>query len=118
MVPVLGIILALPVLGLPAEYAGLVAKGTSILLIVAVALISFQAIGLGEKVVLMRFDIAVADNLRARKIHTQLQVISKTLYLVIVLFSVAWILMLFQEVRHLGTSILTSAGVLGVILGF
>ena len=118
LVPVVGIILALPVLGLPAEYAGLVAKGTSILLIVAVAVISFQAIGLGEKVIMMKFDMAVADNLRARKIHTQLQVISKTLYFLIGLLTVAWILMLFQEVRHLGASILASAGVVGVIFGF
>jgi small-conductance mechanosensitive channel len=118
MVPVVGVILALPVLGLPAQYAGLVAKGTSILLIVAVALISSQAVGLGEKIVLMKFDVAVADNLRARKIHTQLQVISKTVYMFIGLFTVASILMLFEEVRHLGTSILASAGVVGVILGF
>jgi len=118
MVPVLGIILALPVLGLPAEYAGLVAKGTSILLIVAVALICFQAVGLAEKVVLLKFDVSVADNLRARKIHTQLQVLSKTVYIFIGVFTVASILMLFEEVRHLGTSILASAGVVGVILGF
>jgi small-conductance mechanosensitive channel len=118
MVPVVGVILALPVLGLPAEYAGLVAKGTSILLIVAGALISFQAVGLVEKVVLMNFDVGVADNLRARKIHTQLQVISKTLYVFIGIFTVASILMLFEEVRHLGTSILASAGVVGVIVGF
>ena len=118
MVPVVGVILALPVLGLPPEYAGLVARGTSILLIVAVAVISSQAVGLGEKVVLMKFDISAADNLRARKIRTQLQVISKTVYFLIGLFTVASILMLFQEVRHLGVSLLASAGVVGVILGF
>jgi small-conductance mechanosensitive channel len=118
MVPVVGVILALPVLGLPSEYAGLVGKGTSILLIVAVALITFQAVGLGEKVVLMKFDIGMADNLHARKIHTQLQVISKTIYLLIGLFTVASILMMFDEVRHLGTSLLASAGVVGVVLGF
>jgi len=118
IVPVVGIILALPVLNLPAQYAGPVAKGTSILLIMAVSLISFQAVALGEKLVLTKFDIAVADNLRARKVHTQLQVISKTLDIFIGLFTVASILMLFDEVRHLGTSILASAGVVGVILGF
>jgi small-conductance mechanosensitive channel len=118
VVPVMGIILALPVLGLPPQYAGLVAKGTSILLIVAAALISFQAVGLVEKVVLMKFDIGVADNLRARKVHTQLQIISKTVYVFIGIFTVGSILMLFEEVRHLGTSLLASAGVLGVILGF
>jgi len=118
VLPVLGIILALPVLNLPSEYAGVVAKGTSILLIVAVAVIAFQAVSLGEKVVLMRFDITVADNLQARKIHTQLQVISKTIYFLLGLFTVASILMLFEEVRHFGTSILASAGVVGVIIGF
>jgi small-conductance mechanosensitive channel len=118
MVPVVGVILGLPVLGLPQEYAGLVAKGTSILLIVAVALIAIQAVGLGETVVLMKFDMGMADNLHARKIRTQLQVISKTLHLLIGLFTVASILMLFEEVRHLGTSLLASAGVVGVVLGF
>jgi small-conductance mechanosensitive channel len=118
IVPVVGIILGLPVLGLPAEYAGVASKGTSILLIVAVALILFQAVGLGEKFVLMKFDIKVADNLHARKVLTQVQVISKTLYILIGIFTIASILMLFEEVRHLGTSILASAGVVGVILGF
>ncbi|HUD49637.1 MAG TPA: mechanosensitive ion channel domain-containing protein [Candidatus Baltobacteraceae bacterium] len=118
MVPVVGVILALPVLGLPPQYAGLMAKGTSILLIVAVALILVEAVGLGEKIVLMKFDVGVADNLHARKVRTQLQVISKTLYILVGIFSVASILMLFEEVRHLGTSILASAGVVGVVLGF
>jgi small-conductance mechanosensitive channel len=118
IVPVVGVILALPVLGLAPEYAGVVSKGTSILLIVAVALILFQAVHLGENVVLLKFNISVADNLRARKIHTQVQVIGRVLYVVIALFSVASILMLFEELRHLGTSMLASAGVVGVILGF
>lgn len=118
IVPVVGIILALPLLGLPAEYAGLLAKGTSILLIVAVALIAFQAVNLGEKAVLTEYDINVADNLQARKIYTQVHVISKTLYVIIGLFAVASILMLFEEVRRFGTSILASAGVIGIVLGF
>jgi small-conductance mechanosensitive channel len=66
----------------------------------------------------MKFDVHVADNLRARKVRTQVQVISKTLYIVIGVFTIASILMLFEEVRRLGTSILASAGVVGVVLGF
>ena len=118
IVPVVGIIFALPVLNLPPEYAGILAKGTSILLIVAVALILFQAVNLGEKAVLTKYDVNAADNLQARKIYTQVHVISKTLYVVIGLFTVASILMLFEEMRRFGTSILASAGVVGVILGF
>lgn len=100
------------------EYAGLVAKGTSILLIAAVAVIASQAVRIVEEVVLVKFDITVADNLRARKIRTQLQVISKTVCFLIGLFTLASILMLFQEVRHLGVSPLASAGIVGVILAF
>ena len=118
IVPVVGIIFALPILHLPAEYAGILAKGTSILLIVAVALIAFQAVSLGEKAVLTKYDINVADNLQARKVYTQVHVVSKVLYVLIGLFTVASVLMLFQEVRQFGTSILASAGVVGIILGF
>jgi small-conductance mechanosensitive channel len=118
IVPVVGIIFALPVLNLSAEYAGLLSKGTSILLIVAVALIAFQAVSIGEKAVLARYDITAADNLHARKVYTQVHVLGKTLYVIIGLFTVASILMLFEEVRRFGTSILASAGVVGIIIGF
>ena len=118
IVPVVGIILALPLLGLPPEFTGFLAKGTGILLIVAVALIAFQAVNLGEKAVLTKYDINVADNLQARKVYTQVHVISKTLYVIIGLFTVASVLMLFEEVRRFGTSLLASAGVVGIIIGF
>jgi small-conductance mechanosensitive channel len=118
IVPVVGIIFALPILNLPAEYAGVLAKGSSILLIVAVSIILFQSVGIGEKVILTKFDITAADNLQARKIYTQIHVIGKVVYAIISLFTVASILMLFNEVRSLGTSILASAGVVGIIIGF
>ena len=118
IVPVVGIIFALPILNLPPQYAAVLAKGSSILLIVAVAIILFQAVGIGEKAVLTKFDITAADNLQARKVYTQIHVISKVVYAIICLFTIASILMLFQEVQSYGKSILASAGVIGVVLGF
>jgi len=116
-VPVVGIIFALPILNLPPAYSGVLAKGTSILLIVAVAVILFQTVGFFEKAVLTKFDITASDNLRARKVYTQVHVISKVIYVTIVLFTAASILMLFEEVRHVGTSMLASAGIVGIIAG-
>lgn len=58
-----------------------------------------------------------ADNLKARKVYTQLQVIVRVTYVVISVFTAATILMLFQEVRHVGTSLLASAGIVGIIAG-
>jgi small-conductance mechanosensitive channel len=118
VVPVVGLIFALPMIGLSPESAGVLAKGSSILIIGVVAYVLFQAVSLGEKAVLTRYDITAADNLQARKVYTQVHVLSKTLYVIIGIFTVASVLMLFEEVRQFGTSILASAGVLGIIIGF
>ncbi|MGA2658231.1 MAG: mechanosensitive ion channel family protein [Verrucomicrobiota bacterium] len=118
IVPVIGIIFALPVIGLPPEYAGVLAKGSSILIIGAVAWILFQVVSLGEKAVLAKYDITASDNLRARKVYTQIHVLSNALYVVIAIFTTASVLMLFEEARRFGTSLLASAGVIGIIVGF
>ena len=115
--PMVGLILALPLLTLPAAYAGVISRLGSVLLIGAVAWILFQAVQLGEKAVLARFDIKAADNLEARKVYTQVHVLSKTLHVLIAIFAAASILMLFDEVRRFGASILASAGVIGIIVG-
>jgi small-conductance mechanosensitive channel len=117
IVPVIGIIFALPVIALPPEYAGVLAQGSSILIISAVAWMLFQIVNLGEKAVLAKYDITAADNLRARKVYTQIHVLSNALYVIIAIFTMASVLMLFEEARRFGTSLLASAGVIGVIIG-
>ena len=117
VVPVLGVILALPILSLPAQYEGALTQATSILFIGAVAVMLFQAASVSERAVLSRYDIAAADNLRARKIYTQVHVIGKMVHIIIGVFAVASVLMLFNAVRHIGTSLLASAGVVGIVAG-
>jgi small-conductance mechanosensitive channel len=118
IVPVVGLIFSLPLIGLSPETSGVLAKGSSILIIGAVAWILFQAVSLCEKVVLAQHDITAADNLQARRVYTQVHVLSKTLYFIIGIFTAASVLMLFDEVRRFGASILASAGVVGIIIGF
>ncbi|MBI4660755.1 MAG: mechanosensitive ion channel [Verrucomicrobia bacterium] len=118
IVPVIGLILALPVIGLPVAYSGVVSKISGLLIIGAVSWILFQAVGAAERLILSKYDVGRADNLQARKIYTQVHVLSKTVYFLIGLFGAASALMLFEEVRRFGTSILASAGVIGVIVGF
>ena len=115
--PVLAIILALPILGLPAAYAGIAAKASSMLLIIAITVVLFQGIKTAQDVLLLRFDMTAADNLKARKLYTQVHVLGRVVYVAIGLFAVACILMLFQQVRHVGTSLLASAGIAGIIAG-
>ena len=117
VVVVVAIFIGLPMVGLPAQYASVFNKLTSLTLIVAVAALMLRAVSISQSVVLTRFDIAAADNLRARQVYTQLHVISRVAYVTIVVFAVAASLMLFQEVRHVGTSLLASAGIVGIIGG-
>jgi small-conductance mechanosensitive channel len=117
MLPVAAVMFALPILNLPSTYAGVIAQGTSVLLIVAVAILLFQAVKVGERAVLLKFDITAADNLRARQVYTQIHVISRVVYVIIGVFTVACILMLFQQVRHVGSSLLASAGIIGIVAG-
>jgi small-conductance mechanosensitive channel len=117
ILPVLAIIFALPILALPPAYAGIAAKGTSVLLILAVTAVVFQAVKVGQELILLRFDITATNNLRARKLYTQVHLLGRVAYVAVGLFALACTLMLFQQVRHIGTSLLASAGIMGIIAG-
>ena len=55
---------------------------------------------------------------RARKVETQTRFLVRALNIVLVLLGTGIALMTFESVRQLGTSLLASAGIGGVILGF
>jgi small-conductance mechanosensitive channel len=62
--------------------------------------------------------LAVADNLAARRIQTQTQVLSRTVQGMVVLIGLSLMLMTFPAVRQIGTSLLASAGLVGIVAGF
>lgn len=59
----------------------------------------------------------VADNLRARSVHTQSRVFSRIAMTLVGLIGVASMLMTFPGVRQIGASLLASAGVAGLVAG-
>tara|TARA_Y100001937_G_scaffold90686_1_gene122782 strand:+ start:89792 stop:90841 length:1050 start_codon:yes stop_codon:yes gene_type:complete len=71
-----------------------------------------------SKLYLRRFNINAADNLNARKVHTQVRIIERIAIVFIVLMAGVTAALSFEEVREFGVSLLASAGVLGIILGF
>jgi small-conductance mechanosensitive channel len=72
----------------------------------------------GRDMIMHRYDISILDNRKARAVHTQIMVIVKIIIVVIVIISLSTILMTFDKVRQVGMSILASAGIIGIILGF
>jgi small-conductance mechanosensitive channel len=70
-----------------------------------------------ENFIMQQLDIDKTDNLRARRMVTQLRIFKKMVILIVGILAMAAILMNFEKVRQLGTSLLASAGIAGIIVG-
>lgn len=90
----------------------------STMLIAAVAWAVIEIAPIIGDVILSHFRIDVEDNLQARKIYTQLKFFKRVVQIGVSVIAFALILMQFTKVRQLGTTLLASAGVIGIILGF
>jgi len=116
--PVLGFMLARPLLPLPPMLAQVADHATSLLLIVLVAYVLYELVDAAAALVLHQHRVDVTDNLRARSIYTQVTVLKKVAVAAIGIFALASALMVFESVRQFGASILASAGIAGIIVGF
>ncbi|MFI4927066.1 MAG: mechanosensitive ion channel family protein [Burkholderiales bacterium] len=67
--------------------------------------------------VLERHPVGTDDNLQARRIQTQTDVLSRTAQVLVFIAGTAMALMTFPSARQVGASLLASAGVLGVVGG-
>ncbi len=118
LLPLLAVLLILPSLRFPVELAELLRHLGSLALIGAVAwLMTSTIFGLRE-LVLQRYDITASDNLKARAVSTQVNVLVKIAVVLILILAGATMLMTFDKVRQVGVSVLASAGVIGIIVGF
>jgi len=70
-----------------------------------------------EDVITARFRIDLADNLRARRVHTLTRVLRGIAGVVVVVVTVSAMLMTFPGVRQVGVSLFASAGVAGLVIG-
>jgi len=89
----------------------------AIMFIAVVSYLAVKATYVLQDAVAERFDIAQKDNLRARKIHTQLRVVKRIVITIVIILAAATMLMTFPTVRQLGTTILASAGIIGIVVG-
>lgn len=106
--------------GAPDALPGLVTvqRLTGMLLIAAVSWLLARCVSGFGQAVIDAHPVGVADNLNARRIHTQTRVLTRTLVGTILLLGAALMLMTLPGVRQLGASLLASAGVLGIVAGF
>jgi small-conductance mechanosensitive channel len=118
LLPAVLLSLALPAMRLPPNVDAGFRHFLLVWVMAVVAWFATRFIGLIKALVLRRYKMEEQDNLLARRVYTQFGVIQRVLNVLIIFISFAAILMTFERVRQIGFSLLASAGVVGIILGF
>ncbi|MGJ1316872.1 mechanosensitive ion channel family protein, partial [Sphingobacterium multivorum] len=95
-----------------------VTKTNELLLVGFFAVVLIQGIKVFEDYLYHRFDINKENNLRERKIRTQIVFIRKVVVTLIIVISLAIILLSFDSMQKIGAGLLTGVGVGGIIIGF
>jgi len=93
-------------------------KAIEIALTIIFALILIRTINVLEDYFYFKYDLNKENNLKERKIRTQLQFVRKFIVSLIILITAAIILLSFESMRKIGAGLLTGVGIGGIIIGF
>ncbi|MGH9502682.1 MAG: mechanosensitive ion channel family protein [Terriglobales bacterium] len=115
--PLLAILLAVPLLPIRPQILGPLQHALGLGLIASVAWVIILLLDVFADAISAKYAIDVADNLAARQIRTQAEVLRRISMIVVVLLTLGIMLMTFPAIRTLGTSLLASAGLAGLVLG-
>jgi small-conductance mechanosensitive channel len=118
LMPLLALNVALPFVSLAPDARPTIRQLLLVLVIAATGWTAARAIRVVEYVVSEREDLRRADNLEARALLTQTRGLRNVANFLIVMLTLGFILVTFERVRQLGTGLLASAGVAGIVLGF
>jgi small-conductance mechanosensitive channel len=113
------VLISLPfVPDLPANVLHWAQHGTLMLLVVALGWFFVGCVYVAQGIMLRKYDLTVADNRRARSIHTQFQLFRRIAIVFVVVLTAGGLLWTFDDPRlwHYGSGLLASAGVASLIL--
>ena len=105
----------LPVL---AEFGEIVDQLTQLLFVIGFTWLILSLLKMIKNLVLLNYDLQSTNNLRARSVHTQFNILERIVVFLVVISAIGIALMTFKEIRQLGISVFTTAGVAGIIIGF
>lgn len=71
----------------------------------------------GEEAISKHYKTDVPDNLKARKIVTQARILRRIAATAVVIIAAGIVLVQYEPLRELGTGILASAGIVGIVVG-
>jgi small-conductance mechanosensitive channel len=115
----IGLLIILPMVpGIPTLYRDRFEQLVECLLVVFMGWLAIGGVYVFQAVTLRRFDISAADNLRARRVHTQMQFFRRILIAFVVVLTAGALLWSFHDARlwKFGTGLLASAGLASLVL--
>ena len=112
------LVLLLPITGWPSDIVGLMRHMLALAMIGACAWLLINSTLAGRSLLLRHYDVSVPDNLRARSVMTQVNILLRVLWVIIFVLATACMLITFERIRQLGISLLASAGLIGIVAGF
>lgn len=118
LLPLIALNLVLPLMELNSRQFRIIDKITSILLIVTFSIVLVAIVKIFEDFLYHVYDLNKSDNLRERKIRTQLQFMRKLVIGLIVILAIGAVLLSFNNLRQIGAGLLTGVGISGIIVGF
>lgn len=117
MTVVMGINIAFPFFKIQDKFSVFARQLMKITIILGISWFLLNLTFILESTILARYRIDEQDNLKARRIYTQVNMFTKVLHIIIAALTIVFLLMTFETFRRIGLALMTSAGIAGLILG-
>jgi small-conductance mechanosensitive channel len=115
--PLLAMLCVLPGLELPQVLKSALEHITGLGLIAALAWLVILFVDIARDVMASKYRVDVSDNLTARRIQTQFSMLHRLTVILVSVVAVSIMLMTFPAIKHIGVSILASAGLASLVVG-
>ncbi|MDL5513425.1 mechanosensitive ion channel [Arenibacter sp. M-2] len=100
------------------DYSFVIRKTSTLMIIFSITWLILVALKVAKKLIIQNYDVKTSDNLKARKIYTQFNILERIFIVVVAVLALGAALMSFDSIREIGLSLFASAGVAGIIIGF
>lgn len=117
ILPLLVVLVVLPFLQVSSDQAVLIRRVVALGLTASIGWLMIGLVGVFGDFVSAKYRMHHADNLAARQMRTQAQLLRRIGIIVIVIVTLCVMLMTIPNVRLLGASLFASAGVVGLVIG-
>jgi potassium efflux system protein len=107
----------IPTLDLSADTIASLHHSMALAQIAAMAWLIVRLVSVIEEVIGQKYLLEARDNLGARRVRTQFQMVRRIVLVTVYLIAIAAMLMTFPKIRQIGAGLLASAGIAGLVIG-